>query len=277
MNLRKANFQFQAAFDANERECAIANLSLNINGWLVGEHEFVFAEINEDAIPGLDFFRKYNAFFDFKTNKLGLIDNEKIFELNYVEESITASISKAPATVSNVKMEGTTSVSQNATNASTKTSATTSVTTAENVSQKPETANYTPIADEEKPVDNSNETVAKLPKNCRIAPLSKSLIRIKTTFAPGTDVLFDTARNKESNNQGILWAYSVAEVSEEGKILVTVMNVIDKEVYFKDYLVVGTLSVVESACITLVEENAEKKPLNWQTRAEVAERVKISE
>ena len=159
MNLRKANFQFQAAFDANERECAIANLSLNINGWL-GEHEFVFAEVNEDAILGLDFFRKYNAFFDFKTNKLGLIDNEKIFELNYVEESITASTPKAPVTVSNVKMEGTTSVSQKATNASTKTSATTSAATAENKSQKQETANYTPIADEEKPVDNSNVIAA---------------------------------------------------------------------------------------------------------------------
>ena len=60
------------------------------------------------------------------------------------------------------------------------------------------------------------------------------MIRIITTFAPGTDVLFEAARDEESYNQGILWANSVAKVSEEGKILVTAMNVTEKEVYFKD-------------------------------------------
>ena len=49
LKLRKANFQFQAAFDSKQRECAIANLKLEINGWR-GEHEFVFAELNEAAI-----------------------------------------------------------------------------------------------------------------------------------------------------------------------------------------------------------------------------------
>ena len=121
-------------------------------------------------------------------------------------------------------------VRQKATNATTITSATTSVTTAENV--KPEKTSSAPNVAEVKIVDDSNETEAKLTKNCLIAPLSQSLIWIKTTFASSTDVLFDAARDEDSYNQGILWANSVAWVSEEGKILVTAINVTEKEVYF---------------------------------------------
>ena len=46
--------------------------------------------MNEAVILGLDFLRKLNAFVDFKTNKLGLRDNCQVYELNYIEETVTA-------------------------------------------------------------------------------------------------------------------------------------------------------------------------------------------
>ena len=59
--------------------------------------------------------------------------------------------------------------------------------------------------------------------------------------------------------------------------MITAMNVTDQDIYFKEENVVGTMRVVESSCITTVDEFNEKKRVSSQTRSSVEERVSIGE
>ena len=92
--------------------------------------------------------------------------------------------------------------------------------------------------------EGSEEIDAILPRHCRLIVSSQNLIEIQTDFEPGTDVLFEAARDKCMYEQGVLWANSVAKVSEKGKVMITALNVTEQHIDFKEENVVGTLSVV---------------------------------
>ena len=57
--------------------------------------------------------------------------------------------------------------------------------------------------------------------------------------------------------------------------MITAMNVTEEDIYFKAGNVVSTLSVVESSCITTVDEFNEKKRVSSQTQSSFEERVSI--
>ena len=116
----------------------------------------------------------------------------------------------------------------------------------------------------------SEESDTKLPRYFRLIESSQNLIEIQTDLEAGIDVLFETACNKCMYDRGVLWANIVARVSKKGKVMITALNETEEE---ND---AGNLSVVESSCITTVDEFNEKRG-SIQTRASVDEKVSIGE
>ena len=68
IKLKKMRINMSSFLSAKFIECAREKLSVKICEWC-GKHEFIFTELRENAILGIDFWRKKNAIFDFTFNK----------------------------------------------------------------------------------------------------------------------------------------------------------------------------------------------------------------
>ena len=76
--------KLNSAFDTEVLDTAYTNCDININGWK-GVHEFSFVNVNEDAILGLDFFKKFNATFDFAGNTINIRENGRTVNINMID------------------------------------------------------------------------------------------------------------------------------------------------------------------------------------------------
>ena len=85
LGLKRIDLAIKSALSSRSVICAIGTVTLRINDW-IGEHEFIFTDITEKAILGMDFLKKYKAVFDFGKNSVILDDNEGKHQINYIED-----------------------------------------------------------------------------------------------------------------------------------------------------------------------------------------------
>ena len=78
LQMKKRKLRLNSAFDT-----AYMNCTLSMNGWK-GVNEFSFVDINEDAILGLDFFKKFNDTFK-KFNTINIRENGKEVNINMID------------------------------------------------------------------------------------------------------------------------------------------------------------------------------------------------
>jgi len=79
--LSRLRLSLKSALDSKSpMECAKGKMKIKIGEW-VGDHEFIFMNIKETAILGLDFWRRKKANFDFEEEKIFITDNEKTFKI----------------------------------------------------------------------------------------------------------------------------------------------------------------------------------------------------
>ncbi|CAF1030452.1 unnamed protein product [Brachionus calyciflorus] len=88
MMLRKTNLTIKSALNTEEVKCAVGLVKTKMNGW-EGEHEFLFAKLSEPAILGIDFFKKFEANFDFTDMEIVIKDNNQKHKINMVNSSET--------------------------------------------------------------------------------------------------------------------------------------------------------------------------------------------
>lgn len=83
--------------------CARGKVNLKIGKW-VGEHDFIFTEIKEAAILGLNFWIKRKANFDFKNNEIIFSENGRDFKIDSKENSIKHNINSIDISPSNIRL-----------------------------------------------------------------------------------------------------------------------------------------------------------------------------
>lgn len=99
MNLKRIKLTMKSALIAKTIECAVAKINFSIGEWN-GVHEFIFADVAETAILGLDFWRKNEAKLDFEANEISIRDNTRRYTIWRAEHIKTVTISNAPARLS---------------------------------------------------------------------------------------------------------------------------------------------------------------------------------
>ena len=82
--MKKRKLRLNSAFETEILDEAYTNCNINISG-LKGVHEFSFVEVNEDAILGLDFFKKFNVTFDFADNSINIRENGRSVNINMID------------------------------------------------------------------------------------------------------------------------------------------------------------------------------------------------
>lgn len=71
LNLRKTNLNIRSALASKKLTCAVGTAKLNINNWFK-EHEFIYADIAEAGILGIDFLKNLRLNSILETTKLQL-------------------------------------------------------------------------------------------------------------------------------------------------------------------------------------------------------------
>ncbi|CAF1093470.1 unnamed protein product, partial [Brachionus calyciflorus] len=87
LDLRKTNLTIKSALNSEEAKCTVGKIKFKMNEW-EGEHEFIFANISEPAIIGIDFFTKFGANFDFAGQKIVIKDNNQVHKINMINEPV---------------------------------------------------------------------------------------------------------------------------------------------------------------------------------------------
>ena len=90
--LRRIKVTMSAALDSKSIDCAFGELKVAIGDWS-GRHKFIFANITENAILGMDFLKRYRAIVDVYDESLKLIENDQVFTIR--NESETETITRA--------------------------------------------------------------------------------------------------------------------------------------------------------------------------------------
>ena len=87
LNLKSVNLSIRSALSTQSSKCAVANIKFSINEWF-GSHEFVFADLTETAILGMDFLKRFETNFNFSNKSLVMYDKGREYNLLNRNESI---------------------------------------------------------------------------------------------------------------------------------------------------------------------------------------------
>ncbi|CAF1061963.1 unnamed protein product [Brachionus calyciflorus] len=93
-DLTKSTINIKAALSAKRVNCAIGDLIVSSNGWF-GKHQFIFADVAEAGILGLDFLKKFNAVIDYANDRITIKDGEKDIYLIYLSNNSISATSEA--------------------------------------------------------------------------------------------------------------------------------------------------------------------------------------
>ncbi|CAF0833872.1 unnamed protein product [Brachionus calyciflorus] len=85
-DLKKSTINIKAALSAKRVYCAIGDLIVSSNGRF-GKHQFIFADVAEEGILGLNFLKKFNAVIDYANDRITIKDGEKDIFLNYLSNN----------------------------------------------------------------------------------------------------------------------------------------------------------------------------------------------
>lgn len=86
-DLKRADLTIRSARKTEKIKCATGQVKLRINEW-VGNHDFIFANVSETGILGIDFLKKFKANFDFEKCQISIKDNDDEFRLNYISNQV---------------------------------------------------------------------------------------------------------------------------------------------------------------------------------------------
>lgn len=90
VELRKSKITMKHAVGTTVAECAIGKVNLSVGDWK-GSHEFIFKDIQEKAILGMDFLIKHKAIVDIVNKEIRIYENDREYML-YDETADTEDI-----------------------------------------------------------------------------------------------------------------------------------------------------------------------------------------
>lgn len=76
LGLKKINICVNSALNAKSVQCAKGTIKIKLGNW-IGDQEFIFMKLRENAILGIDFWRKVKAKFNFANDEILLGEEEK--------------------------------------------------------------------------------------------------------------------------------------------------------------------------------------------------------
>ncbi|CAF0882551.1 unnamed protein product [Brachionus calyciflorus] len=76
----------KSALVTKQCECVIGNVNMNTNSWY-NNHRFIFADVAEDGILGIDFQMKFDAVFDYKHRRVTIKQDKNDVHLNYINKN----------------------------------------------------------------------------------------------------------------------------------------------------------------------------------------------
>ncbi|RNA43351.1 hypothetical protein BpHYR1_027320 [Brachionus plicatilis] len=92
----------KSALATKQCECVIGNININTNNWS-NNHRFIFADVAEDGILGIDFLTKFGAVLDYKHRRVTIKQEENDVHLNYINENESKNEPKGNKVLATVK------------------------------------------------------------------------------------------------------------------------------------------------------------------------------
>ncbi|CAF1017288.1 unnamed protein product [Brachionus calyciflorus] len=92
----------KSALVTKQCECVIGNVNINTNSWYKN-HRFIFADVAEDGILGIDFLMKFDAVLDYKHRRVTIKQDENDVHLNYINENESKNEPKGYKVLATVK------------------------------------------------------------------------------------------------------------------------------------------------------------------------------
>ncbi|RNA20146.1 hypothetical protein BpHYR1_034349 [Brachionus plicatilis] len=90
LGLERVEVNIKSALNCQAVACARGTVRMRINSWSA-EHEFIFTTITERSILGVDFLKRFKAFFDYEKEIVSLSDNQIRHQINCLcEEPVTS-------------------------------------------------------------------------------------------------------------------------------------------------------------------------------------------
>lgn len=80
----KTALTIKSALSTKRLDCIMGDIKFSTNDWS-GQHSFIFTDISEAGILGIDFLRRFNANIDYANNRITIKPDGKEIQLNYVE------------------------------------------------------------------------------------------------------------------------------------------------------------------------------------------------
>lgn len=93
LNLERMDLTIKSAMSNEQTKCAYGRFNITINDWN-GQHDFIFADISEDAILGMDFLNEHNVAFDFGKNQVIIREYGQEYKINYLQTTPKTQIDK---------------------------------------------------------------------------------------------------------------------------------------------------------------------------------------
>ena len=92
----------KSALVTKQCECVIGNVNINTSNWH-NNHRFIFADVAEDGILGIDFLMKFDAVLDYKHRRVTIKQDENDVHLNYINENESLNEPKGNKVLATVK------------------------------------------------------------------------------------------------------------------------------------------------------------------------------